>query len=285
MSAPFLPLYVGDYLRDTRGLTAEQHGAYLLLLMSMWSAGGRLPNDDRKLARFASCTPSRWAKIRGDVLSFFEVHEAEIGHVRLGSELEKAQEKSIKRAEAGSKGGQAKALKDKVLGVANAMPEPCHSSEPEPEKKRTPTDVGVERARAPKPKTGRASRLAPDWRPSPETWSKLKEAHRASDGELERELVKARNWSASAANGAKVNHEAFFANWCLTAEEGGKFGRAPPGGPPNILDVDPRTGDLLDARQPSRQDRSYPGNRPSSPRDFDPVLAGVASAFGRRAHG
>lgn len=73
MSAPFMQLYVGDYLRDTRHLTAEQHGAYLLLLMAMWNADGTLPNDHKKLARLASCTPTRWSKISADVMAFFEV--------------------------------------------------------------------------------------------------------------------------------------------------------------------------------------------------------------------
>ncbi|WP_164919717.1 YdaU family protein [Hansschlegelia zhihuaiae] len=146
-----MPLYVGDYLRDTRALTAEQHGAYLLLLMSMWNAGGELPADDRRLARFASCSPSRWAKIKAEILGFFDVQGGVVKHKRLGAELEKAQEKSFKRADSGTRGGYAKALKDKEARMANAMPLPCHSSEPDKEREdpAPPPDGGV--AHPPKP--------------------------------------------------------------------------------------------------------------------------------------
>lgn len=156
MNAPFMQLYVGDYLKDTRHLTAEQHGAYLLLLMSMWAHGGDLPNDPKKLARLACCTASRWARISADVLAFFEVDGDVITQARLRFELKKALEKSIKRAEAGTRGGDAKALKDKKAGVANAIGLPCHSSEPEPE--------GKKEKAAPSPKKG--TRLSADWLPS-----------------------------------------------------------------------------------------------------------------------
>lgn len=145
-----MQLYVGDYLKDTRHLTAEQHGAYLLLLMSMWANGGDLPNDPKKLARLASCTASRWAKISDDVLAFFEVDGDVVTQARLRVELKKAQEKSIKRAEAGTRGGEAKSLKDNKADLANASGLPCHSSEPEPD---TPPEdkssVGDAQARKP----------------------------------------------------------------------------------------------------------------------------------------
>lgn len=136
-----MQLYVADYLGDTRHLTTEQHGAYLLLLMTMWRAEGKLPNCDKKLARIVGATASRWAKIKADVLEFFDVEEDFITNKRLMFELKKASEKSIKRAEAGTRGGEAKALKDNKARVANASQLPCHSSEPEPDT--TVTNVPV----------------------------------------------------------------------------------------------------------------------------------------------
>jgi len=154
MSAPFMQLYVADYLGDTRHLTTEQHGAYLLLLMTMWRADGHLPNDDKKLARIASCTPSRWAKIKDEVMEFFAIEGDEITNQRLMFELKKASEKSIKRAEAGTKGGRSKSLKTNEPNKANASRLPEHSSEPEPDT--TETNVPVVVLDGPKPRRGTA---------------------------------------------------------------------------------------------------------------------------------
>jgi uncharacterized protein YdaU (DUF1376 family) len=132
-AAPFMQLYVADYIGDTLHLTTEQHGAYLLLLMAMWRAGGSLPNEEHKLARIAGLSPARWRRVSGDVMVFFNEIDGQITQKRLAAEIEKAKEKSAKRAEAGAKGGIAKSLKDNETAVANAIGLPWHSSEPEPE--------------------------------------------------------------------------------------------------------------------------------------------------------
>lgn len=80
---PFMQLYVSDYLGDTRHLSCEQHGAYLLLLMTMWNAGGSLPDDDRKLARIVCLSVKKWKATRDDVLEFFEISEGVISHPKI----------------------------------------------------------------------------------------------------------------------------------------------------------------------------------------------------------
>lgn len=141
-----MQLYVADYLGDTRHLTTEQHGAYLLLLMTMWRADGRLPHDDKKLARITGCTASRWARIKGDVLDFFDVDGADLTHGRLMLELKKASEKSIQRAEAGKRGGEAKARKTNGTPVANASDLLCHSSDIRSQNKKEEPTVPCSRA-------------------------------------------------------------------------------------------------------------------------------------------
>lgn len=137
---PFMQLYVGDYLSDTLELTTEQHGAYLLILMTMWGKGAKLTNDPVKLARIARMTPAKFKAAWAEISRFFEDDGDCISNPRMTRDWEKTQEKITKRAKAGSAGGTAKALKDKQAHVANAMRMPCHSSESEPEKKEV-TDV------------------------------------------------------------------------------------------------------------------------------------------------
>jgi uncharacterized protein YdaU (DUF1376 family) len=133
MAQPFMQLYVADYLADTTDLTCEEHGAYLLLLLTMWRHGAKLPNDPQKLARIIRVSPKKWAAIWAQIGRFFVVDGDTISNKRLTREHQKAEEKSESRADAGRKGGQAKALKDKDTGLAKASFLPCHSLEPEPD--------------------------------------------------------------------------------------------------------------------------------------------------------
>ena len=143
-SVPFMQLYVADYLGDTQHLTTEQHGAYLLILMAMWRAGGSLPAEAGRLARISRVTSSRWKKIGNEVLAFFAEEDGMLTQKRLRREIEKASDISRKRSSAGSRGAAAKHVKEKTLASANAEDLPAHTQIPE--SNTTPANVEQDRA-------------------------------------------------------------------------------------------------------------------------------------------
>lgn len=119
-AAPYMKLYVADYLGDTHHLGALEHGAYLLLLMGMWRAGGTLPAADANLARLARCTPDEWSSIKGAILPFFRASRGKLTHKRLTAELAKYENTSGKRSEAGKRGAAKKAIKNSAEAQAIA---------------------------------------------------------------------------------------------------------------------------------------------------------------------
>lgn len=70
-SPPWMPLHVGDYLRDTGHLTVVEHGAYLLLIMRYWQDGS-LPESDLLLRRYSHLNVEQWSESRDRILPMFE---------------------------------------------------------------------------------------------------------------------------------------------------------------------------------------------------------------------
>lgn len=102
---PRMSLHIGDYRKDTGHLRAAGHGAYLLLIMHYWSTGS-LPDDDRQLAAIACMTDREWKQWKPIIKAFF--HDG-WKHKRVEAEFAEAERKYRNRADAGSKGGNAKA--------------------------------------------------------------------------------------------------------------------------------------------------------------------------------
>ncbi len=112
---PWMPLHVGDYVKDTMHLSAAESGAYMFLIMDYWTKG-KLPDDERQLTRIARMSQEEWAESRGVLAAFF--HDG-WKHKRIDEEIIAAREKYAKRAAAGKKGGEAKAAKS---APSNAKP-------------------------------------------------------------------------------------------------------------------------------------------------------------------
>jgi uncharacterized protein YdaU (DUF1376 family) len=102
-----MPLYIGDYLADTRRLTCEEHGAYLLLLMEYWR-NGPLPNDDERLARIVGVSSFRWKRLRKQIGHFFLERGDKLIQKRAEIEMARASAVTEKRSNAGKIGAEAR---------------------------------------------------------------------------------------------------------------------------------------------------------------------------------
>lgn len=123
---PFMPLWVGDFLLKTGDLDARETGAYLLLLMAMWSRDGSLPADQKKLQRVAKCG-REWPSVWASICHYFNEEDGRITQDRLTEELDKVRAKRVVSQHNGGLGGRAKALKDKEPRLANATVSPQQS--------------------------------------------------------------------------------------------------------------------------------------------------------------
>lgn len=152
--APFMPLWVADFLGDTLDLDATEIGAYMLILMAQWQRGGAsLPNDEKKIQRVARCGRN-WAKVWASIERYFDEDEDGIFSKRLRFEAQNVAAKREVNAQNGARGGSAKSLKRKDAHVANATNSLQRNSsipEPEPYKKEKDTDVSLSVSAKPTP--------------------------------------------------------------------------------------------------------------------------------------
>lgn len=131
----WMPLFIGDYLADTQRLTAEQHGAYLLLIMDYWRSGS-LPNDDEVLNLI---TKGAWTRHKGVLLNFFQQDGATLRHSRIEKEIAEAAEKHKKAKEKATAAASKRWGKDatssatsNTSGISQAMHKQCPSPSPSP---------------------------------------------------------------------------------------------------------------------------------------------------------
>lgn len=169
-SATWMPLYIGDYLADTGHLTAQQHGAYLLMLMHQWRTGP-LPTDERQLASIARVDLATWRqKISPTVRPFFSETDTGLTQKRLTQEKQKSDANLLKKSEAGMSGAHARwsnphserngtRMADvSVRQSQNDSPSP--SPLPSPERKK---ESSLREGARPK-----GTRLSEDWTPGPD---------------------------------------------------------------------------------------------------------------------
>lgn len=133
---PALPLFTDAYLADTTHLSATEHGAYLLLLITMWrSPGCRLPNNATLLAKYSKLTAGQWSRIGPTLMQFFEIDGGFITQGRLTDEAAFVRRNSKRQSDK----ARSRWLKHKSLNNATALPDRYRNDAPTP----TPTIDGA----------------------------------------------------------------------------------------------------------------------------------------------
>lgn len=122
---------LGDYAKDTKGLTPTQHGVYRLLLDEYYVHEHELSLDERDLMNTIGCKskPEREA-VKFVLGKFFRRTEAGWWHKRCDEEIAKYKERSSKaRASAGKRWGiMPTQCEGNANADANALPTQCEGN-------------------------------------------------------------------------------------------------------------------------------------------------------------
>ena len=117
---PFMPFYWSDSMSKTVHLSTEEHGAYVLILATMWMHGGTLPDDDVKLARIARLSLGKWRRMAPTIRAFLTECDGALTQKRLQDERKKSLEISGKRSANAKARWNAKSLESNDAAYADA---------------------------------------------------------------------------------------------------------------------------------------------------------------------
>jgi uncharacterized protein YdaU (DUF1376 family) len=152
VSFAYLPLFTGDYLRDTRMLSPLKHGVYLLLLMYCWDTKSPVPLEEQDAAGIANCRSTDEIDALRYVLGkYFTRMEDGWYNERMQNEIATAEFVSKKRSDAGKKGAEARVkhsrikklrqLPSKSQASAEQLPVPPTPYHTNPNPFTTPTKI------------------------------------------------------------------------------------------------------------------------------------------------
>lgn len=120
-----MPLYTGDYIKDTRHLTPMRNGVYLMALMHCWDSRGPMPLDEQECAGICNCRSADEIEALRYVIGRYFVRMDD-GHYnkRITKEIERWNAISDKRAGAAHARWQAR---DQLKKLSDASAMQMHS--------------------------------------------------------------------------------------------------------------------------------------------------------------
>ena len=227
----WMPMYWGDYARDTGHLNAAGHGAYLMLIKHYWCTGKPLPDDD-ELWRVACCDSKKeWLTLRPKIIRLFDVQDRMLHHKRIEHELAVAVFLTEQRRTAGKASAAARKNQRNVNENSTPVEHPLNtrsilvdvplavplqhngrpSQSPSQEEKETTLRVVQKPA-------NRKTQIPPDWEPDADgiAYAKVR-------GLTPADVAHFRDHYRSQGKGM-VDWDLTWKNWCRNAP---KFGATP----------------------------------------------------------
>lgn len=233
----FYQHFLGDYARDTKGLTVMEHGAYLLLLHHNYATEQPIPTEPAELYRIAGAmTPAERKAVEKVAEKFFPVNgDGRRHNKRAEEEINRQKEKSQKaRASAerrwgGNSDGDADEMRTHSGGNASQNQKPERT-------KLSPADAGEGRGAAATVPNCPHEKLIDAYHELMPTCPRVVEW----DGERpkimrarwrDKAVSKAKNWGYTTEEQGLACWRKFFA-WCgtskfLTGQAEGRDGAAP----------------------------------------------------------
>jgi len=139
----WMPVIIGDYLKDTRKLNTVEHGAYFLIMMEMWVSGGHV--EMRHLPNVSLLSKAKFKKVWINLEKYFEKSGNNISQKRLLIELHKSEGNREIKQKNGKLGGRPvtkKEPKNNLLvnleKTSSPSPSPSSKSIPAKGRKRDP---------------------------------------------------------------------------------------------------------------------------------------------------
>ncbi|GGF82151.1 hypothetical protein GCM10007301_47840 [Azorhizobium oxalatiphilum] len=176
---PMLPLFTDAFLADTGHLTAQETGAYLVLLMVAWRTDGCcLPDDDVCLARWARVSSKTWGRIKPRVMAFWSLSNGRWTQKRLTKEHLTATKKAEVARSNGERGGRPKSLENRdalnPVGLPNGTQQKAtisisNKTPVVPKRGRVEADTAFEDFRSAYPKRDGGQ----DWQKAAERFARL----------------------------------------------------------------------------------------------------------------
>ena len=124
----WMPVYIGDYLRDTEELTGPEHGAYLLLLMHYWQKGGEIGCDIGRLSRVCRSDEETARFILG---YYFTLENGNYKNKRADEEMMKAENRHLTAKVNGQKGGRPPKNNPEITARLAKQNRPVSQTEPD----------------------------------------------------------------------------------------------------------------------------------------------------------